>query len=206
MAFDEVRFPDQISFGATGGPKFNTTVIVLESGFEQRNANWTNTRGEWDVAHGLKTQTELDTLIDFFYARRGKARGFRFKDWSDFELDRQNIGTTDSSTAVFQIFKRYTSAAINFDRNLSKIVSGTYMVWVNAVLLTEGGGATQFTIDQNTGKITIGSTHAATSGQAVEAKTEFDVPVRFNTDHLQVNIEFFNRFNWGQIPVIELRI
>ena len=90
VSFHEVQFPVSISYGASGGPGFNTTVMTLGSGFERRNQNWTLSRATYDVAHGLKTQAELDVLIKFFYARRGQAFGFRYKDWSDYHLP--NVG------------------------------------------------------------------------------------------------------------------
>jgi Conserved hypothetical protein 2217 (DUF2460) len=77
--FHEVRFPDNIAYGATGGPEFATTVVVTGAGHEQRNVNWAEARGRWDVASGLKKQAQIDELIAFFRARRGKAYGFRFK-------------------------------------------------------------------------------------------------------------------------------
>lgn len=63
--FHEVRFPDNIAYGATGGPEFATTVVVAGAGHEQRNVNWAEARGRRDVASGLKNQQQLDELIAF---------------------------------------------------------------------------------------------------------------------------------------------
>jgi uncharacterized protein (TIGR02217 family) len=71
--FHEVPFPDNIAYGATGGPEFATTVVATASGHEKRNINWTQARGRWDVASGLKKQAQIDELIAFFRARRGRA-------------------------------------------------------------------------------------------------------------------------------------
>jgi hypothetical protein len=84
-SFHEVRFPDNIAYGATGGPEFATTVVATGAGHEKRNVNWAQARGRWDVASGLKKQAQIDELIAFFRARRGKAYGFRFKDWTDYK-------------------------------------------------------------------------------------------------------------------------
>jgi len=81
--FHEVRFPDNIAFGATGGPEFATTVVVTGPGHEQWNVNWAEARGRWNVGSGLKNQQQLDELIAFFRARKGRAYGFRFEDWTD---------------------------------------------------------------------------------------------------------------------------
>ncbi len=203
MAFHEVQFPADISFGAVGGAEFKTTIVTLDSGHERRNIDWSTARGEWDVVHGLQDQADVDALIAFFRAREGRARGFRFKDWSDFELARQSISTTDGSTATFQIFKRYTSL-VNYDRDLTKPVGGTVGVWVNNVAITEGAGAGEFAVDTTSGIITLGATLAAQSGTAVEAACAFDVPVRFNLDKMAVTISFHDIYDWP-VPVIEIR-
>ena len=101
--FHEVRFPDNIAYGATGGPEFATTVVATGSGHEKRNVNWSEARGRWDVASGLKKQAQIDELIAFFRARRGKAYGFRFKDWTDYKATGQLLGTGDGTQTEFQL-------------------------------------------------------------------------------------------------------
>jgi uncharacterized protein (TIGR02217 family) len=80
-SFHEVRFPDNIAYGATGrsGPELATTVVATGAGHEKRNVNWSEARSRCDVASGLKKQAQIDELIAFFRARRGKAYGFRFR-------------------------------------------------------------------------------------------------------------------------------
>jgi uncharacterized protein (TIGR02217 family) len=39
----------------------------------------------------------------------------------------------------------------------------------------------------------------------VTADFEFDVPVRFDTDHMAVTIESYRLHAWQQIPIVELR-
>ena len=53
MAFHEVRFPDNISRGARGGPERRTQIVELASGDEERNASWANSRRRYDVAYGM---------------------------------------------------------------------------------------------------------------------------------------------------------
>ena len=52
----EVCLPDNIAYGATGGPEFATTVVVTVAWHEQRNVNWPEAQGRWDVASGIKTR------------------------------------------------------------------------------------------------------------------------------------------------------
>ena len=199
MAFHEVRFPDDIAYGASGGPEFATTIVTMASGYEQRNINWQAARGRWDVASGLKNQTQLDTLLAFFRGRKGRAHGFRFKDWSDFRATGQLIGTGDGTNKTFQLVKNYISGAGSESRIIKKPVSGTAKIYLNGVQLTSG-----WSISSSTGIVTINT--APGNGVPVTADFEFDVPVRFDTDRMAVTIEFFNLHQWSGIPIVEIRV
>jgi uncharacterized protein (TIGR02217 family) len=204
-SFHEVQFPSNISYGASGGPGFNTTVLTLASGFERRNINWSLARAQYDVAHGLKSQDELNVLIEFFVARRGKAYGFRFKDWADFQLPFPGdptpvMMTTDGTTATFQLRKVYQDTGNSYTRTLNKIVSGTLTVYNNGAVTTD------YTADLNTGIVTLGNTTKATTGHVISATCEFDVPVRFDIDELKASITDDGIVAWGQIPLIEVRV
>ncbi len=80
MAFHEVRFPDNISRGARGGPERRTQIVALSSGDEERNASWANSRRRYDVSYGVRRADDLATVVAFFEARNGRLHGFRFKD------------------------------------------------------------------------------------------------------------------------------
>lgn len=129
--FHEVLFPETISYGSSGGPKFKTTIFTADSGYEQRNVDWRDVRCEYDVAHGIKSREQMDELFAFFMARRGRAYGFRFKDWSDFQIKQQVIGEGDGTTTEFQIVKTYRSAqvesgvAFSYSRDIGKIAWNT---------------------------------------------------------------------------------
>jgi uncharacterized protein (TIGR02217 family) len=131
--FHEVRFPDNIAYGATGGPEFATTVVATSAGHEKRNINWAQARGRWDVASGLKKQAQIDELIAFFRARRGKAYGFRFKDWTDYKATGQLLGTGDDAQSQFQLVKHYPSGSVIEVRTITKPVAGTVDVYLDSV-------------------------------------------------------------------------
>jgi uncharacterized protein (TIGR02217 family) len=136
--FHEVRFPDNIAYGATGGPEFATTVVATGSGHEKRNVNWSEARGRWDVASGLKKQVQIDELIAFFRARRGRAYGFRFKDWTDYNAVGQLLGTGDDAQTQFQLVKHYPSGSVIELRTITKPVAGTVKVYLNGALQLSG--------------------------------------------------------------------
>lgn len=205
MAFHDIRFPDRIAEGAEGGPEFSTSIIISSGGHEQRVANWSVARGRWNVGTGLQDASDYATLLAFFRARQGRLHAFRFKDWSDFEMPRQTIGTTDGADATWQIFKRYTSGGVNSDRTITRPVSGTVQVWVNNAAITLGSGAGEFQVNLSTGVITLGSALTATTGHAIEVACEFDVPARFDTDSLPLNLQAFEIGQWPDVPVMEIR-
>ncbi len=199
MTFHEVRFPDDIAYGASGGPAYSTSVVATASGFEQRNANWSAARGKWDVSSGLKQQAQLDLLIAFFRARKGKAYGFRFKDWTDYRATGQLLGTGDGATKVFQLVKAYASGAGSEARTITKPVLGSVVPYLGGVKQTSG-----WSINTVTGVLTFSV--APTQGVVVTADFEFDVPVRFDTDSMDVTIENFNLNQWSSIPIVEIRV
>ena len=121
--FREVEFPPDISYGASGGPGYSTTVITTVSGHERRNANWAMARGRWNVAHGLKKREQVAELIAFFRARRGRVYGFRFKDWTDYDASAQSLGIGDGATTSFQLVKHYASGGELETRLITKPVT-----------------------------------------------------------------------------------
>ena len=196
--FHEVQFPPDISYGASGGPGYSTSVVTTVSGHERRNANWASSRGRWNVAHGLKKREQVAALIAFFRARRGRAYGFRFKDWTDHQALAQSLGVGDGAAKAFQLVKHYPSGAEVESRFISKPVAGSVKVYRDGVEATSG-----WSIDTTTGLVTF--TTAPAVGVQVTADFVFDVPVRFDSDQMEVTIETFELGTWGQIPVVEIR-
>lgn len=199
MAFVETQFPPDISYGATGGALFSTDIIETFGGWEQRNINWSQARGQWNVAHGVKTQVQIDALIAFFRARRGKAIGFRFKDWSDYKAANQIIGEGDGVLTQFQLVKSYTSGGVTVDRVIKKPVTGTVQIYKDGVLQNSG-----WSVNTATGIVTFTSPPA--DGVQLTANFEFDVPARFDTDAMDINMENYGTSSWSTIPIVELRV
>ena len=198
-SFHEVQFPPDISYGASGGPGYSTTVVAMVSGHEKRNVNWSQARGSWNVAHGLKTRVQVADLIAFFRARKGKAYGFRFKDWTDYHGIVQPLGTGDGTIRTFPLVKRYASGGETETRPIGKPVAGTVRVYRNGTVIASG-----WTVDLTTGLVTF--TIAPSAGAVVTADFEFDVPARFDTDRMDLTAETYDLARWAQIPVVELRL
>lgn len=210
MAFHEVQFPTDISRGSSGGPERLTDIVTLRSGFEERNTIWANSRRRYDASQGIRSIDMLYETIEFFEARRGRLHGFRWKDWSDYKsgspksvvkFNDQQIGVGDGTTKTFQLKKTYSPNLNPWTRDIKKPVSGTVKVGVDGVEKTI---STDFTVDTTTGIVTF--TTAPAAGEVVTAGFEFDVPVRFDTDFMNVSVEIWEAGQIQQIDVVEIRV
>ncbi len=207
MAFHEVRFPDNISRGARGGPERRTQIVELASGDEERNASWANSRRRYDAAYGVRRADDLAAVVAFFEARNGRLYGFRWRDWGDYKSSLpsgtpaatdQAIGTGDGATTAFQLVKAYASGAQTWTRTITKPVAGTVVVAIGGIVQTSG-----WSVDIATGLVTF--TAAPANGVAITAGFEFDVPVRFDTDRLDVTHDIERLGSITSIPLIEVR-
>ncbi len=210
-AFHDVRFPFELGFGAAGGPAFSTQVVVTGSGAEQRNAEWSDARLEYDAGLGLRSEADLTRLLAFFRARRGQAHGFRFLDPLDNSsalsdgavpaASDQRLGTGDGGTTRFALVKLYGDDGLGDDppqtRRITRPWPETLLVAVNGAALASGwtladGGFIDFAA-------------APPPGAVVTAGYRFDVPVRFATDRIEVSIAGWRAGELPSVPLIEIR-
>ena len=214
MAFHEVRFPTDISLRSTGGPERRTEIVVLGSGYEERNQRWADSKRKYDAGYGVKTLDDLYKVIDFFEERRVRLHGFRWKEKTDYKSGKpqmpvtmldQLIGTGDGSTATFQLKKTYGGVYSAYARDVKKPVQGTVLIAVNGVLQTEGAG-NDYAINTTTGVVTFDAGSIPPNTHEVRAGFEFDVPVRFDTDELRLSIEGIKHGQIPNIPIVEVRV
>lgn len=205
--FHEVRLPLVLGFGASGGPELATDIARLASGVESRNARWAHSRRRWEAGGAVIRADAAHELIAFFEARRGRMHGFRFRDPVDWKscapsqpvtaLD-QPLGLGDGETRAFQLRKRYASGGSFSDRTIRKPV-------VDAVMVAVDGAATAaFDMDAATGVVTFDAAPAA--GAALTAGFEFDVPVRFDADRLEIAFEGHDAVRVVRAPLVEVAV
>jgi uncharacterized protein (TIGR02217 family) len=210
MAFHEVRFPANISFGSTGGPERRTQIVTLANGFEERNTPWAHARRRYDAGVGLRSLDDVDRLIAFFEARRGQLHGFRWKDWSDYRscLPSQNVGPLDQFLGqgdgvktVFAVTKLYQSGEQSYVRPIAKLVAGTIRVAVEGDPKVE---SLEYAVSLNAGTITFVTPPDV--GADVTAGFEFDVPVRFDMDRIVTSVATFQAGSVPDVPIVEVRV
>jgi uncharacterized protein (TIGR02217 family) len=210
-AFHEILFPLDIALKSAGGPERRTELVTFGSGREQRNARWAHSRRRYDAGYGVKSLDALQTVVAFFEERRGQLYGFRWRDRLDHAssapgaplspLD-QGIGIGDGARAAFQLVKTYGSSFAPYARSIAKPVAGSVRVAVAGV---EAAGSA-FSCDTTTGMVTFLAGHIPAASAAVTAGFLFDVPVRFDTDYLEVDVSAFAAGAIPKIPLVEIRV
>ncbi len=210
MSFHEILFPVDISRGSQGGPERRTDVVALGSGREERNARWADSRRVYNAGYGVKSLDDLHSVIEFFEERRGRLYGFRWRDHADWKscvpgsptspLD-QVIGLGTGAQAGFQLTKTYGGAHAPYQREITKPVPGSVSVAVAGVVKSQAS----FAVDYATGSIVFAAGHIPVSGAVVTAGFEFDVPVRFDSDKLEIDITGFKHGAIASIPLVEVR-
>lgn len=229
MAFADVRLDSGlIILGTEGGPQYNTEIVELNSGAEQRNRVWAYGRGKWDLGERKYTGTTTAALRGFFRARGGRFEGFRFKDWGDYTASATpvtkaaSVYSTDTITeqgklalltgSTWQLTKTYTSGPSTDIRLITKPVANTISVYKNGALVV-----TAWTLDATKGTVTF-LVAPPLNTDVMTWSGEFDVPVRFDTDEFRAellagNAQLTNPPTLGEtyfyvrhLPLIEVKI
>lgn len=210
MAFHEIRFPANVSFGSQGGPERLTEIVTLANGFEERNTPWEHSRRRYDAGFGLRSLEDVDTLLAFFEARRGRLHAFRWKDWSDYKSGPvgaaisafdQRIAVGDGVRTQFQLVKTYASGSAAYVRPIAKPVAGTVLVAVGGDPKVEG---LEFSVDAASGMVSF--VVAPDIGAEITAGFEFDVPARFDSDRIETSVASFRAGEVPNVPIVEVRV
>ncbi len=208
--FHEIRFPLDIALGSVGGPERLTEIVTLGSGRERRNSRWAHSRRRYDAGYGVKTLDALHAVLAFFEERRGRLYGFRWRDRLDDRscapsltptpLD-QPVGTGDGTRATFQLAKTYGGAHAPYRREIVKPVAGSILVAVNGVTQAIDGDVV---CDPGNGLLTFLPGAVPPAGAVITAGFLFDVPVRFDTDALEIDLSAFAAGAIPKIPLVEI--
>jgi len=209
QSFHEVRFPIDLALGATGGPERRTEIVTLGSGQEQRNTRWADSRRRFNAGYGIKSVSDLQTVIEFFEERRGRLFGFRFRDqldWKSCKADvevsstDQLLGVGDGENREFQLVKRYGGNEHGYTKKIAKPVEGTVFIAKNGVLVNEA----EYVVDHLSGLLIFNEASVPEANSEISAGYIFDIPVRFDADEISVNLSHFEAGDIPSIPLMEL--
>jgi uncharacterized protein (TIGR02217 family) len=210
-SFHDVLFPVAISFGATGGPERRNEIVQMTSGRERRNARLFQSRRRYDAGTGVRSLEDLYDVLAFFEARRGSLHAFRFRDPFDMKSCRPNetvtpldqeIGRGDGARARFALTKTYGSGDDAYRRTILKPVAATVRLAVDGAERASPAG---FTVDPATGEAVFPPGQIPAAGAVISAGFEFDVPVRFDTERIEIGLTAFKAGQIPSIPLIEVQ-
>jgi len=205
QAFDAVDFPLAIGREAMVVTEFSTQIIASPSGHEQRASEWAEARMRYDAGPGVRSEADVRTLADFFRARRGAARGFRFRDPFDASsaadgampgANDQLLGIGDGSRRQFVLVKQYGDGDAVQMRTIRLPVAHSVRASLDGVE-TAGFSVT------GAGELLFDA--APARGATVRAGFLFDVAVRFAEDRLEVSRATFLAGEIANVPLIEVR-
>ena len=195
----EDKFPEDISFGAIGGPEYQTEIAILAGGQEHRNMNWSSARIKYNISHNIKNKEQIDKIINFFRSKKGRLIPFRFKDWSDYQANNVLIGIGDGKQTHFQLVKQYQSSSFLENRIITKPVKDTVKIKINDEIMT----SEKFKVDHNKGIVEFYS--PPKDGYEIKADFEFDILTRFDSDYLPITTESKNTYSVSCINLIEVK-
>jgi len=204
-SFHDTRFPANISLNSSGGPERLTRIVTLASGHEERNTPWAQSRRRYDAGYGVRSLDDIHAVLAFFEARRGRLHGFRWKDWADHRsglpsapptpLD-QILAIADGTATTYPLTRTYASGPAAEIRPITHPVAATVLAAIDGtpvpVTVEEGG--------------TIAFASPPPSGAQITAGFEFDTPVRFDTDRLDIGLAGFKAGEIPSIPIVEIRV
>lgn len=211
MIIDATRLPENIERGAQFSTNFKTAIIETDGGNEIANIQWVFPRSSGQCAYGIQSMDDIEECKEFFVARRGRARGFLFKDWSDYIVEAGTIlGVGDSTdgtdgTDDYQIIRYYDDAVLPFGRNITRPILSpvtTLVVKVDGVTKTL---TTHYTIAASGGIIHFTPGNVPMADAVVTCECEFDIPVRFTSDTWTILMEWERVGSIPDLGIIEVR-
>ncbi len=208
--FHHVVMPEHLAFGSSGGPLYKTEIVQTASGYEYRNAPWAHSLRRYNLTSGARPLADIQTLLAFFEARRGRLYGFLWRDWMDdrSSLNGQEISATDQPLSAtdaqgrhFHIYKYYGSGEDAVARRIRKPRPDNFLLAKNKTALRKD---TDYHLDHQNGVVTLNT--ALARGEVLTAGFHFYVPVRFDTDDLEVQLNSFDTGILPSVPLLEVKL
>ena len=175
--FYDIVFPESISIKSSYIIEYNTIINKSKNGSELRISNYDYPLLSYNVINDLKTKRELEEIINFFKLVKGRAYGFKFKDWLDYKAINQNIAIANGEQTEFQLMKTYN---INNKIQIRKITKpANISIFINQQNITQN-----ININYNNGIITFNT--PPEKDAIITATFDFYVPVRFDNDKIEI--------------------
>ena len=174
---DVVMPTSVIAAGIRGRQIRQNKRTANQAGFSTVNIVWTKTLREYDLGVVPMLVSQWEAIEGLHEVTEGGAYGFLMPDPKDNAVTATNGVASLVSGNVYQLAKRYTSlgSSRTKDRTITRPIAAGFALYLSGVL--QSGGS--YTLDSNTGRITIPS---APSAANISWAGSFYVPVQFQSD------------------------
>lgn len=179
--YADVILPNRIiSAGARGKQVRNNNRTLASNGTQQVNVNWARTLRQYELGVVPLSVADWQTLEGLFEVTEGGAFGFLMQDPKDTKALITEGVATSLTSITFQLYKKYTSAGSTRTktRKITRTIATGFDIKVSGVSLTV---TTQYTLNADTGVVTIPSAPAAAN---ITWSGNFYVPVHFASDEI----------------------
>lgn len=174
----------------------------MNSGVAQPNSNWEEELFVGDISYGIQAKKNADDaedsyirIVNFFRARRGRGRGFLFRDPLDYEGRLELVyPQPGDNERRFELYKTYTT----YRRRITRPDKDTVILYGDGVLIP----ANQYEI---LGKGVIVLNNGIDIPDVIKADFEYDIPVRFDQDELMVTLVHIEAGNIPAIKIVQVR-
>lgn len=168
------------AYGWQFGPASQVRVLALRSGMESREILQDQMRHSFTLPFAkIRTADYLAKLKAAFAVCHGPGHSFKVRDWSDYAVTAETLGTAPSGSAPVQLRKTYAFGGQTLVRPITKPDAAS-------VVITQAGTPKAGTVDPLTGLFTPST--AWTAGAALAWSGQFWVPVRFASDQMLMSI------------------
>lgn len=218
--YHAVTLPPKYSAGSIASIAYDTRVVALESGAEQRSARYNPWgRRKYTILRGITPRQEIVEMYEFFMLRQGSLNSFRFWDPLDHATTstrtRHRVNdppTSDTDVQLvfvqnrtYQCVVRYTDGVRTIVRPITKIGGKDDPPGVPTVgsYSLNGTFTPDDAVDPETGLVTFGG--AVNPINFAEGGFEFLIPVRFadSTDQ-RLQIALQSTTETQELPGIDL--
>lgn len=179
-SFIEERLLDEMAYGFSGGPTYNTLITSLRSGVQRRKIQRTRPLHRFAGSFDRREDAVVEQLLDAYHATYGAAVGFRFKNWLDYEATAEVIGVATGALQSLQLIKTYKFGTSANPVPIRKPVQGEVQLFANGTPIAS-------TTNTSTGLVTF----SAAAGHVISWTGEFDLPVSFDSDEFVGQIDTY---------------
>jgi hypothetical protein len=178
-------------------------VVETVSGAETRISQWLVARHRGSISLEMRTPAQMAALKAFFLVRTGRARGFRFRDWTDYQVTNEPLIPQPAINPpvggpTLQLIKTYTDGLLNYVRNIYKPSLSPVVT-----LRKNGSAFAGYVLDSTTGIVTLTAlnTRAITGVLPVSATVVSHAPQPLFMNRPRLLIAGTGRVHWTGGPV-----